>query len=311
MAIGGWTYTPQNRKPASKQVLGALAALQFGHVTWAQLRALDVSEAAISRWARVGYLKPVYPRVYVVGHQTVDEPSRLFSLILFAGPNAELSHGTAAFWRGWLRYPVQVTHVSTPRRVRARIPGVRFHGRRQLERELVDGIPCTTTTQTLLDLAATEPLKLVKRSLAQLDYKHALDDDAVRAACAHGRPGSTRLFEALTTYMPQLARTKSDLEDEYLYVCQRFGIPLPEVNAYVHGEEVDASWRTLGLMVELDGGGNHRTPAQRHRDQRKAMKLRSYGLTVVRYTEDMVFNTPEQVAADTLAQLEQRRRLGA
>jgi hypothetical protein len=270
-----------------------------------------VSEAAVSRWVDTGYLYPTHPRVYAVGHRIANEPSRLFSLALYAGPDAALSHGTSAYWRGWLRYPVRATHVSTPRRIRGRISGVVFHGRRALERELVNGIPCTTVERTLLDLAATESSRLVHRSLAQLDYERRLDAAAVRAVCGRGRRGSAALLHALNTYIPQLARTKSELEDEYLYVCQRFGIPLPEVNVYVRGEEVDCLWRDLGLVVELDGGGNHSSRAQRRRDQRKALELRAAGLTVVRYSEDQVFSDPGQVATDTLAQLEQRRKLAS
>ena len=192
-----------------------------------------------------------------------------------------------------------------------RYPTVVFHSERALARELIDGIPCTTTTQTLLDLASTADPKLVHRSLAQLDYERKLNARAIRDACGRGRPGSAKLLTALNSYIPQLAHTKSDLEDEYLYVCQRFNIPLPEVNTHIHGEEVDCHWPDLGLVAELDGGRNHSSASQRHRDQRKALKLRAHGLTVVRYTEDQVFNNPAQVAGDTLAQLEQLRKLRA
>ena len=306
-----WTHTPQNEGYTSKVRVAGLTGKQFGYVTWAQLRALDVAEETIHRWIRTGYLISVLPRVYALGHVARDEQSRLFSLVLLAGPNASISHGTSAYGRGWLRYPVKAIHVSTPRRVRTSLRGVVFHCRRDLNRELINGIPCTTATQTLLDLAATEDPKLVNRSLAQLDYKHKLRPAAIRDACGRGRPGSVELIKALGSYIPQLAWTKSDLEDEYLYLCQRFGIPLPQVNTSVHGEEPDCYWPGLGLVVELDGGGNHSSPSQRHRDQRKALKLRSHGLAVVRYTDDQVFKSPKQVARDTLAQLEQRRKLAS
>jgi hypothetical protein len=311
MALERCAYGAQNDHRTNKGRLAEFAAGQYGLVTWAQLRALGIAASTIRRSVQSGYLIPVLTSVYAVGHKTVDDRSRLFSLVLFAGPGAELSHGTAAHWRNWLRYPVAATHLSTPRQIRTRLPGVHLHCRRELERELIDGIPCTTAIQTLLDLAATESLKLVHRSLAQLDYAHSLDADAIRDSCGRGRPGSAKLLKGLNTYMPQLAHTKSELEDEYLYVCKRFNIPLPEVNVTLHGEKPDCYWPELGLVVELDGGRNHRSPAQRHRDQRKALKLRSHGLTVVRYTEDQVFKSAAQVAADTLAQLEQRRRLVA
>ncbi|MGH2861576.1 MAG: DUF559 domain-containing protein [Solirubrobacteraceae bacterium] len=290
--------------------MSALAAKQSGCITWAQLRALGIAASSIRRWTATGYLILVLPRVYAVGHLAADNRSRLVSLALFAGPAACVSHGTCAHWRGWLRYPVRATHISTPRRIRRNLPAVVIHSNRELDRELINGVPCTTVTQTLLDVAATESRKLVHRGLAQLDYEHRLNPQGIQAACGRGRPGSMHLLSALDTYMPQLARTKSGLEDEFLYVCQRFGIPLPEVNVHVDGEELDCLWRELGLVVELDGGRNHRSPAQRHRDQRKALKLRAHGLTVVRYTEDQVFNGPEHVATDTLALLEQRRKLG-
>ncbi len=143
----------------------------------------------------------------------------------------------------------------------------------------------------------------MNRALAQLDYNRQLDRSAISQACGRGRPGSAALLAALDTYMPSLARTRSDLEDEFLYLCRRHAIPLPEVNTYVHGVEVDCYWPDLDLVVELDGGRNHSSAAQRHRDQRRALMLRGHGIEVIRYTEDQVFHAPRQVAGDLRAQI--------
>jgi hypothetical protein len=275
------------------------------------MRALNAAPASISWWVRTGYLIRVLPRVYAVGHQTADDRARLLSLALFAGPDAALSHGTAAHHRGWLRYSVKAIHISTPRRIRARFPSVVIHNERDIDRELVNGIPCTTIAQTLLDVAAAESLKLVHRCLAQLDYERRLNATAVRTACGRGRPGSAKLLAAVGSYMPQLAQTKSPLEDDFLYLCQRFNVPLPQVNVELHGEEPDCYWPGSRLVVELDGDGNHGTPAQRRRDRRKDMKLRSHGLAVVRYDPDQVNHAAATVAADVLAQIVQGRRHAA
>jgi very-short-patch-repair endonuclease len=108
-----------------------------------------------------------------------------------------------------------------------------------------------------------------------------------------------------------MARTKSDLEDDFLLLCRRFGIPIPSVNTELHGEEPDCYWPQFGLVVELDGEGAHGTPAQRRRDRRKDMKLRGHGLTVVRYGFDQVTYDAAAVAVDVLAQIEQRREPAA
>lgn len=306
-----WQSRAQNGHRIARVRVATLAARQYGRISWAQLRALGVAPGTIRRWVGSGYLAPVLPRVYAVGHTAPDERARLFSLILFAGPDAALSHGTSAYWRGWLRYPVDAVHVSTPRRVAAPAARVAIHCRRALDRELVNGVPCTTAIQTLLDLAATGRVKLVHRCLAQLDYERRLEHAAIRAACGRGRAGSAVLLTALDSYMPQLARTRSDLEDDFLQLCRRFDVPLPQVNTVVHGIEVDCHWPGAGLVVELDGGGNHGTPAQRNRDYRNALRLRAQGLTVLRYTSHQVSFDASMVAADVLRQLASRLKYPA
>lgn len=301
-----FAYASQNGHRTQKVRVGKLAGRQFGRVTWAQLRSLGAAPGTIHRWVSSGYLTPVLPRVYAVGHLAADERARLFALILFAGPDAALSHATGAHWRGWLRYPDRDTHISTPRQIRTRVPGASFHGVREVQRELVDGIPCTTVTQTLLDLAATGPAALLHRALAQLDYERRLNADAIRAACGRGRPGSAALRDALAAYIPAMARTRSELEDEFLRLCARHGIPRPEVNARVHGIEVDAHWPAAALVVELDGAGNHASAAQRNRDQRRALRLRAHGVEVVRYTHHQVLHEAGLVAADLRRELARR-----
>lgn len=296
----GCAYGAQDVHQTHKVRLGRLAGRQFGQVSWAQLRDLGVAPATVRRWVANGYLIPVVPRVYAVGHHAGAEHERLFSLVLFAGPGAALSHLSAAYRRGWVRYAGSFVHVSTPRQVRGSLAGVRLHCRRSLEREFVGGIPCTTVIQTLVDLAASESPALVDRALAQLDYQRVLDPGAIRAVCARGRPGSAALAAALGRYIPAMAVTRSELEDAFLRLCARHGIPTPAVNAVVCGLEVDAYWPDAGLVAELDGAGNHSSGPQRNRDQRRALRLRAAGIEVVRYTHHQVTREGPEVAADLM-----------
>ena len=66
------------------------------------------------------------------------------------------------------------------------------------------------------------------------------------------------------------------------------GFPLPELNQYVAGWEIDALWRDKQIAVELDGYGNHHTPAQLRRDRRKELELRAAGYTPARYSEEQL-----------------------
>jgi len=268
------------------------------------VRQSGVAEATVNKWVRDGYLFPVAPRVYAVGHLAASESSRLFEAVLFAGPGAVLSHGTAAWWRGLLNWPVSTTHISTPRRIKApralATAGLKIHDRRTLERETVNGLPVTTVTQTMLDLAASEPLRLVRHALAKLDFTAEFEPSELRDATGSGRRGSAELVHALSVHLPELARTRSELEVEFLLFCERDGIPMPLMNRTLHGVEPDAWWPQFNLVVELDGDAAHRKPAQRSRDRRKEVILRKHGLTVVRYDYDLTIRTPADLRQDLL-----------
>ena len=252
---------------------------------------------AVSRWLEQGYLHRVLPRVYAVGHPAASTEADLAGGLLYAGPGAMLSHATAAWWRGLLDDQPRQIHVSTPRQCRSQ-PGIIIHPRRTCKRTTHRGLPVTTVPQTLLDLAATEPLRTVRRALAKADYAGTLDVRAIEALLGSGRPGSARLRGALSEHQPRLARTKSGLEILFLEICEKAKIPLPEVNVWVAGWQVDALWRQERVAVELDGYDNHRSPAQVKRDCRKELALRTAGYLTVRYSEEQLTHHRKEVIAD-------------
>ena len=264
-------------------------------MSWAQIVGLGVDDKAIVVWERQGYLHRVLPRVYAVGHRAASYEADLASALLYAGPGAALSHATAAHWLGLLEQPPRNIHVSTPRRCRSR-RGIAVHGERVLHRLWHRRLPLTPLPQLLLDLAATEPRRRLRMALANADYRGLLDARAVDAELGRGRRGSARLRAALAEHMPRLARTKSGLEVAFLELCESAGISLPETNKRVAGWEVDALFRAQRIAVELDGYGNHRTPAQIERDRRKELALRRAGMRPVRYSGDQLDERAEVLA---------------
>ena len=288
-----------------KERVAGLAARQQGRVSVGQLLALGLSRETVRSWKRGGYLIPVLPRVYAVGHLAPSYEADLWAAVLYAGPEAALSHRTAAAWRGLIKWPPTVIEVSTPRDVDSR-PGVCVYRRPGLVRAMWRGLPVTGVAQTVVDLAAVSSPRLVRRTLAQLDVDKTLDVRALEDVCSRGRPGSRALRIALAAHQPLIARTNEGPEEEFLELCERFGLdPLPQINVWVHDELVDAYWPDAGLVVELDSEVNHSSPAQRRRDRARDLKLRGHGLMVFRYDLMLVRRQPRSVLDDVLRGLRQ------
>jgi predicted transcriptional regulator of viral defense system len=274
-----------------------VADRQWGRVKWSQLQRLGVAKRTVSLWRRQGYLHRVLPTVYAVGHAAPSADADLAAALLYAGPGAALSHATAAWWLGLLDKQPNLIHVSTPRQCRS-LAGIRVHQKRRCARIWHNRIPTTTIPQTLLDLAGTESLRTLRRVLANADYHGKLDLSAIEAELNRGRAGTAKLRHALQEHQPRLARTKSKLEVDFLELCESARLPLPEVNVRVAGWEVDALWRAQRIAVELDGYGNHRSPAQVKRDRRKELALRGAGFTPLRYGDEQLSRHRREVIAD-------------
>jgi predicted transcriptional regulator of viral defense system len=286
------------RTPRCKERVGELARRQFGRVSRRQLDQLEVPSAQVTRWLADGYLYKVLPGVYAVGHRAPDVEADLMAAVLYAGPGAALSHATAAWWLGLADDRPPLIQVSTPRSCRS-VTGIRVYPRREKTRILHKGLPVTTYPQIFLDLAATTDLLTVRRALANADFKKVLDTDGIEQILGRGVRGAKTLRAALRTHLPSLARTKSRLERLLLRICEEEQIELPEINVYVgDGWKVDALWRKARLAVELDGHGNHHTPAQLRRDRRKEMALRKRELIPIRYSEEQLKNERAAVVTE-------------
>lgn len=285
-----------------KDRVGRRAGAQFGRIHSRQLTRLGIDKRTIHRWVHGGYLHPDdLPSVYAVGHRAPSVEGELSAALLYAGEGAMLSHATALWWYGILDHRPFAIDVSTPGRAKAR-RGVKVHARRDLERQWHNGFPITSVAQTLVDFAAKAPFHRVRYAVAQAEYHELLDLQEIQDVLGRGKPGSAKLRRALETHLPQLARTRSELERVFLPLCERGGIAIPEVNVTVAGVLVDAVWREARVIVELDGHRGHRTRAQIEKDRKNDLRLRAAGYTVLRYTWDQITQEPDLVLRDlTLA----------
>lgn len=294
---GASRFPSTPRTESGSLEVARLAARQWGVVSRAQLRHSGLSEARIARWKADGRLHRVYRGIYAVGHRKLGSEGRLAAALLYCGPGAALSHGTAAWWWQLTRTRPERIHVSTPTRASS-IPQISVHHPRELDRTWSRGMPITNVARTLLDIAPGMPFGQLRRALAEAEYRRLLDLGAVEAVLNRGKPGSAALRLALDRHLPRLAQTLSVLEERFLALCEAREIPLPEVNVKVCGLMVDALWREQRVIVELDGHAAHGSRTAMERDRQRELTLRAAGYVVLRYTWRQITHRPDQVAAD-------------
>jgi hypothetical protein len=273
------------------QRLAELARRQFGVVSRAQLYTLGFDNPAVERRIAAGRLHRLYRGVYSVGHALVPPRGRWLAAVLACGDGAVLSHRSAAAHWGMRPTSAPKVDVTVPRtsgvRSSARIAVHR--PRDPAERLVRDGIPVTTPGRTLADLATALPRRQIEKAA---ETAEALK---LRVEIPPDHPGAKRLAEILDGY-DLGTDTKSDVEDEFLALCDAYGIPRPRVNTLVEGFLVDFCWPEERLIVETDGR-RHLTRAAFERDRAQDAFLTACGWRVMRFTTRQVRGEPETVAA--------------
>jgi very-short-patch-repair endonuclease len=267
-------------------------------ITRAQLLDLGFTSKAIDHRRRTGRLHDLHKGVFSVGTPDLGAQGRWMAAALAAGDGAGLSHGSAAALWGFEREGGRI-EISVPSERNPRIPGLRIHRRKRLQpRDLTRrlGIPLTTPTRTLLDLAVRLSSRRLERAVNEADKLDLLDPESLRewVEARGGQDGVAalrRLLDARTFVL-----TDSELERRFLPIARRAGLPKPRTGDRILGYRVDFHWPELSLVVETDGLRYHRTPAQQAKDRRRDQALTAAGLTVLRFTHEQVRHEPRDVA---------------
>lgn len=285
-------------------MVAALAEGQHGVVARRQLLDAGIAASTIDDRIASGRLVRLHRGVYAVGHAHLRREGFWLAAVLAVGPAAALSHRDAAALHGLRPSNGARVDVTTPakRRATARI---RVHGERSLapaDVTTVSGIPVTTVSRTLVDLAEVLALDALAKALGEAERRGALDTRGIEGTLARVRGRRGPCAATLRAALADLARhgaqlTRSELEDRFLALLAARGIPRPATNAYVEGYEGDAVWPTARLVVELDGWDAHKTRRAFQHDRAKGNALTQAGWTVLRFTHDDVVRRPDEVAA--------------
>lgn len=296
MRVSSAIGTPERHRLQTERAV-RLAELQFGRIARRQLLAIGLSKGRIATWLRQGRLRRLLPGVYALGHAAGGEEARLSAALLYAGAGSALSRDTALWWRGLLEAHRPPIHIDAPGSHRSRRL-ITVHHPARIEAEPVRGLPVVLTPTAITASASELGFRTLRKVLSRAEFRGELDLGKLSSSLGKGVEGSVALRRAIVAHMPQLAHTENEFEDDFLFLIERFALPLPEVNVRVGRFRPDALWRDRRLIVELDGRDAHTKPAQVARDHDRDLKLRAMGYTVVRYTWAQVNFQAASVAAD-------------
>lgn len=285
-----------------------LFASQHGVAARRQLRAMGMTPKELHRRLATGVFAAESSRVLRLAGAPSTVLSRQMAAVLDTGPGAVISHRTAAArWGldGFEGDPLEVTGLR-PRVSHGRHPLALVHQpRRLLAAHCVelDGIPVTTPTRTVFDLAGARRMhpRRTERILDSLWAKglvsHASLQRMLSELAKRGRPGIA-LMRALLDERPVDYRPAgSSLERRFQEIVRRFGFHDFQRQIDVGDDDnwigrVDFLDRGRRIVVEVDPAPYHTSLTDRQKDAERHAALASAGWSVVSVTDDDLFQRP-------------------
>jgi len=276
---------------AKDKQIGALATSQHGIVSSAQLHEIGLNNRAVSRRVADGRLIRMHRGVFAVGHTALRPEAYWMAAVLACGPNAALSHASAAALWGIRPTSAALTDVVIPTQAgRRRRKGIRTHRTDLPQTTTHRGIPVTSPARTLIDLATTLPRRALTRAVEEAE-KRELDLSGLTQLT--GRPGTTVVREELNR-LPT-GNTRSTFEIAFLRFCQAQNIPKPQANVHIQGLLVDFTWPGTRVVVEADSFEHHGTRQAFERDRHRDAILHAAGYNTARYTHRQLTKRPQEV----------------
>ena len=217
-----------------------------------------------------------------------------------SGPTAAALHGFEGFR---LSPPF---HVTTSRRRNVRRVGVFVHTSDRLDRldqAVAAGLPVTSPTRTLIDLAPMAPAPAIAAALDGALRDGLISEQflhgritALRGKGRHGIPALLEVIEGTET----TRGAHSWLERELLRVLAAAGVSIPQAQQVLgrRGDRlirVDFRFPGTRLVVEVLGYRWHRTGAQMRSDAERMNRLVMDGYLVLQFTYTDIVERPAYV----------------
>ena len=284
---------------------------QHGAFSRSQARAAGMTDTMLKHALRRGRIVRPHPGVYCVAAAPKTWQQAIMATCLRGGEETCASHRTAAALLGLPGFAPGVVEVSTLRNLRSPPSGVLVHRTTTLppcDRCVINGIPVTEATRTLIDLAAVASFEAVEVAL----------DDALRRRLttlrrwrwrlegvgAGGKKGAAALRRLLDDRPLGTVAPESPLEGRFIRLLKREGLPPPQRQYAIRagGEfvaRVDFAYPEAKVAVEAVGRDPHER--QWKRDLARMNALTKCGWIVIYVTWEDVHVRPRETVM-TIAQ---------
>jgi hypothetical protein len=300
----------------------ALLGLQEGVIARWQIPQAEIGATAVDSLIRQGRWQVLYRGVYATFTGPPSRLAVLWAAVLRAGPDAALSHYTAAELDALTDRTIQVIHVTVGscRRIAiarresgADLPSIVIHYSDRLARARHPSRtpPRTRVEETTLDLIQVAPdLEQAMTWLMAAVSRRITTPDRISAAMSD-RP-KLKWRREVTAALTEIGDgIHSALEWRYVRRVERpHGLPLatrqaPTTSARGQHRYFDNYYQQFGVAVELDGKVAHPLEARWmdiHRDNGSA----ALGVTTLRYSWSDVVLDPCRVAGEVARVLKNR-----
>ena len=250
-----------------------------------------------------GRWSEIHPGVYYLNVTPVTWRTAILAAAMAAGPDAAVSHRTAALLHGMEGIYGRPIDITVPYRESPEPAGVITHRtRRPLDVVAVDCIPVTSVGRTILDLAAMVGDRVLERIIASAIRKKLTTADELDAIIAlrggRGVAGTRRLRRVLRVVAED--RSGSIAEVDLGQLIREAPVPLPIQQLRIHlpnGDNAypDFAWPDRMRIVEVDGLEAHATPDQLAHDLQRQNQLMELGWELRRFSARTVRRDPQNV----------------
>ena len=277
-----------------------------GLVTRAFLVSHGWSAAALTRQVNRGALERTHQGVYRLPGSPRTFPQAVMSATL-AVPHLVASHGTAATLlglpQGHERLEFSLVGLHRVAMAQARIH--RVASLEPVDRSRVRGIPTTSVTRTVIDLAQgldrEEQVALTDHVLAERRTRLAFLITRARALGTRGRSRAGEYLALLHSYEGLDRVVDSEAQRLLSRIIAQYGLEAPEVEYEIeldNGEVryADAAWPRYRLLAEVQSFRHHAGMEDFDRDQTRNNWLVVGGWRILSLTPHAIRTDPAEVA---------------